>query len=284
MTPQRQSKSSPPPRDDFNQRTAGSNRRLRIALACVALAFSTWLVALVLVNFWAAGSDLNLAINTLLRPEIRQSIWLSIATSILSTVISLWAGTAIAYFVSRYHFAGRWFIDILMDVPIFLPPLVIGISLLILFRRTPLVTLDQWLQISFQVPAVILVQSLVGIAFVYRTMKAVFDQQSLRPELIAATLGASRWRSFTGVTLPSSKQGLIAAAAIAWARAFGEFGPVLVFAGSFRGRTEVLPISVYLELNSGNLAGAAAVSVLMIVIATAVLMTVRAVANRRSQS
>ena len=82
--------------------------------------------------------------------------------------------------------------------------------------------------------------------------------------------------------MPASKQGLLASAAMAWARAFGEFGPVLVFAGSFRGRTEVLPVSIYLELNSGNVAGAAAISLLMIAIAAIVLLLVRVVARDRS--
>lgn len=252
-----------------------SNRRLWAVLVCVSSAFVVMLIAMVLANLWVAAADVSAVLQTLQRTEIRQAIWLSIGTSVLSTVISLWIGTAIAFYVSRYQFTLRTMVDLLMDLPIFLPPLVIGISLLTLFRRTSLAALDDWWQISFQVPAVVLVQSIVGIAFVYRTMKAVFDQQSVRPELIAETLGASRWRIFTDITLPASKQGLLAAAAIAWARAFGEFGPVLVFAGSFRGRTEVLPVSVYLELNSGNLVGAAAISILMIVIAAVVLLTVR---------
>lgn len=252
-----------------------SNRRLLTGLVCVVIVFVMLLMAMVLANAWVAATDLSAVWQTLRRTEIRQAIVLSIGTSVVSTVISLWFGTAIAFFVSRYRFVGRTIVDLLMDVPIFLPPLVIGISLLTLFRRTPLVAVDDWAQISFQVPAVILVQSVVGIAFVYRTMKAVFDQQSLRSEMIAKTLGASQWRIFTAITLPASRQGLVASAAIAWARAFGEFGPVLVFAGSFRGRTEVLPVSVYLELNSGNLVGAAALSILMMVIAAVVLLAVR---------
>ena len=145
-----------------------------------------------------------------------------------------------------------------------------------------MVALDDWLQIAFEVPAIILAQSIVGTAFVYRTMKATFDRQTGRAEEIAATLGATHWQAFASVTMPASKQGLLASAAMAWARAFGEFGPVLVFAGSFRGRTEVLPVSIYLELNSGNVAGAAAISLLMIAVAAIVLLLVRVVAQDRS--
>ena len=259
-----------------------SNRQFMILLVIVAVVFIAILIAMVGANVWVAWGEQNLVWETLQRNEIRQAIWLSLGTSLLSTVISLWAGTSVAYLVSRHRFFGRAIIDLLMDLPVFLPPLVIGMSLLILFRQTPLVWLDDWLQIAFAVPAIILAQTVVGTAFVYRTMKATFDLQTGRTEAIAQTLGATDWQVFSSVTIPASKQGLLAAAAIAWARAFGEFGPVLVFAGSFRGRTEVLPVSIYLELNSGNVVGAAAISLLMILIAAIVLLLVRFSVNERS--
>ena len=265
------------------QRIPKSDRRFAFVLIGLAIGFSAILIAMVCANAWVAVSDQGGAWETLQRTEIRQAIWLSIGTSLLSTVISLWAGTAIAYLVSKHKFFGRRAVDLLMDLPVFLPPLVIGMSLLILFRQTPLVVLDDWLQIAFEVPAIILAQSIVATAFVYRTMKATFDRQTGRAEQIAATLGATRWQAFTSVTIPASKQGLLASAAMAWARAFGEFGPVLVFAGSFRGRTEVLPVSIYLELNSGNVAGAAMISLMMIAIAATVLLLVRVVARDRSE-
>jgi molybdate transport system permease protein len=258
------------------------DQKFLIVLISLTIGFSAILIAMVCANAWVAVGEQTAVWQTLQRIEIRQAIWLSIGTSLFSTVISLWAGTGIAYLVSKYKFFGRHAVDLLMDLPVFLPPLVIGMSLLILFRQTPLVALDDWLQISFEVPAIILAQFVVGTAFVYRTMKATFDRQTGRAEQIAATLGASRWQAFAAVTLPASKQGLLASAAMAWARAFGEFGPVLVFAGSFRGRTEVLPVSIYLELNSGNVAGAAAISLLMIAIAAVVLLVVRVVARDRS--
>ena len=259
-----------------------SDRQFTTVMIIGAVFFAAILIAMVVANVWVAWGDQAGVWQTLRRTEIRQAIWLSVGTSLLSTVISLWLGTGVAYLVSRHRFTGRRFVDLLMDLPVFLPPLVIGMSLLILFRQTPLVWLDDWMQIAFAVPAIILAQTVVGTAFVYRTMKATFDQQTGRAEAIAETLGASRWQMFSSITLPASRQGLLAAAAIAWARAFGEFGPVLVFAGSFRGRTEVLPVSIYLELNSGNVAGAAAISLLMIMIAAIVLLLVRFSVNERS--
>ena len=250
-------------------------------LAAIAVVYVGLLLAMVLANLTLVASDSASALATLARAEIQQAILLSLGTSLLSAVLSVWIGTGIAYLVSRQQFYGRRLVDFLMDLPIFLPPLVIGISLLILFRRTPLSALDSALGIAFYVPAIVLAQTVVGVAFVYRTMKATFDTISKRQERIAQSLGCSRFSAFCKITLPQSRQGLVTAAAIAWARSFGEFGPVLVFAGSIRGRTEVMPVSIYLELNSGNLSGAVLIALLMIVIAAVVLLVTRVVADRR---
>ena len=249
--------------------------------AVVAVAYVGLLLAMVLANVTLVASDSTSAWATLGRPEIQQAILLSLGTSLLSAVLSVWIGTGIAYLVSREQFPGQRLVDFLMDLPIFLPPLVIGISLLILFRRTPLAALDSALGIAFYVPAIVLAQTVVGVAFVYRTMKATFDTMSTRQERIAQSLGCSRFGAFCKVTLPQSRQGLVTAAAIAWARSFGEFGPVLVFAGSIRGRTEVMPVSIYLELNSGNLSGAVMIALMMIAIAAVVLSVTRWAGDQR---
>jgi len=225
--------------------TRGDQSFIKV-IAVVAVAYVGLLLAMVLANVMLVASDSTSAWATLGRPEIQQAILLSLGTSLLSAVLSVWIGTGIAYLVSREQFPGRRLVNFLMDLPIFLPPLVIGISLLILFRRTPLAVLDSALGIAFYVPAIVLAQTVVGVAF-----------------------------AFCKVTLPQSRQGLVTAAAIAWARSFGEFGPVLVFAGSIRGRTEVMPVSIYLELNSGNLSGAVMIALMMIAIAAVVLSVAR---------
>jgi molybdate transport system permease protein len=256
-----------------------ADRNFIAVLAAVATVYVGLLLAMVLANLTLIASDWSSAWSTLARPEIQQAILLSLGTSLLSAVLSVWIGTGIAYLVSRQPFYGRRLIDFLMDLPIFLPPLVIGISLLILFRRTPLSMLDSVIGIAFYVPAIVLAQTVVGVAFVYRTMKATFDTISHRQESIAQSLGCSRFGAFCKITLPQAQQGLVTAAAIAWARSFGEFGPVLVFAGSIRGRTEVMPVSIYLELNSGNLSGAVVISLVMIGVAAVVLLVARVAAD-----
>ncbi len=263
--------------------THGDRNFIKV-ISVVAAAYVGLLLAMVLANVMLITGDLASAWGTLARPEIQQAILLSLGTSLLSAVLSIWIGTGIAYLVSRERFPGQRLVDFLMDLPIFLPPLVIGISLLILFRRTPLAALDDVLGVAFYVPAIVLAQTVVGVAFVYRTMKATFDSMSTRQERIAQSLGCSRFGAFCKITLPQARQGLVTAAAIAWARSFGEFGPVLIFAGSIRGRTEVMPVSIYLELNSGNLIGAAMIALVMIAIAAVVLFVARAAADEQKIS
>jgi len=207
--------------------------------------------------------------------NIRYAVRLSVISSTITTILALWVSVPIAYLMSRSDFRGKQLVDAIVDVPIVLPPLVVGLCLLILFRQTPLRAFDDRWPVVFHVPAVILAQFAVVSAFAVRTLRATFDEISPRQEQVALTLGCGRAQAFWLVVLPEARYGLLAAGTLAWARAFGEFGPVLVFAGATRQRTEVLPVSVYLELTIGNVEGAVAVSLVMIVVSLVVLVTVR---------
>jgi molybdate transport system permease protein len=134
--------------------------------------------------------------------------------------------------------------------------------------------------LTYTVYGVVLAQLVIGAAFAIRTMRGTFDHLSPRPEAVAMTLGCSRARAFWLVTLPAAKRGMFAAASVAWARSLGEFGPILVFAGATRMKTEVLPTTVWLELSVGNLEAAVAVSLLMVVFAVGILVAVRKVGER----
>jgi molybdate transport system permease protein len=161
-----------------------------------------------------------------------------------------------------------------------LPPMVMGLCLLILFQ-TPL---GQFMQTGFRITytvyAVILAQFVIGAAFAVRTMRGTFDHLSSRPEDVAMTLGCTRGQAFWLVTLPAARRGMFAAASVAWARSMGEFGPILVFAGATRMKTEVLPTTVWLELSVGNLEAAVAVSLLMVLFAMLVLVAVKRAGER----
>ncbi len=206
------------------------------------------------------------------KPEIQYSIKLSLIACTMSAILSLWVAIPTGYLLSRHKFFGRNLIDAVLDIPIVLPPLVIGLSLLILFQFAP-----TWLRESvvYQIPAVILAQFSVACAFAVRTMRATFDQIDARREQVAMTLGCSRFQAFGRVVVPEAGRGILTAGTLAWARALGEFGPLLIFAGTTRMKTEVLSVSVYLELSVGDLGAAVAVSLIMVVAAVIVLILAR---------
>jgi molybdate transport system permease protein len=223
----------------------------------------------------------------LAKPEIQYALRLTLVSCTISALLSIWVATPLGYLLSRFKFRGRWLIDTLIDIPIVLPPLVIGLSLLILFHIPIAGTnleelLQQYvhfgnrrLRVTFAEPAVVLAQFAVACAFAVQTMRVTFDQIDTRPEQVALTLGCRRSQAFLEVALPQAWRGMVAAATVAWARSLGEFGPILVFAGATRMKTEVLSTTVFLELSVGQLEAAVAVSLLMVMAAMAVLGIVR---------
>ncbi|HNT16255.1 MAG TPA: ABC transporter permease [Verrucomicrobiota bacterium] len=214
-------------------------------------------------------------LRALASPEIRYAIKLSLISCSLTTLLSLWIAVPTGYLLSRHRFPGKRLMDAILDIPIVLPPLVIGLSLLILFQTPPGRALQQLVPVTYAIPSVILAQFAVACAFAVRTMLVTFDQISPRCEQVALTLGCNRSQAFWRVALPEARRGLLTAATLAWARALGEFGPILVFSGATRMRTEVLPTTVFLELSVGNIEAAVAVSLIMIAAALIVLTLAR---------
>jgi molybdate transport system permease protein len=206
-------------------------------------------------------------------PNIRYSFKLTLISCLFTAVLSLLVAVPLGYSLSRYRFFGRNVIDALLDIPIVLPPLVVGISLLILFQFWPFSAVSK--HVVFQIPAVIIAQFMVSAAFAVRIMRAGFDQIDTRQERVALTLGCTQAQAFSRVVLPQAYPSMLTAGTIAWARALGEFGPLLVFAGATRMKTEVLSTTVFLELSIGNLRTAVAVSVWMVAAAVLVLVVAR---------
>lgn len=239
------------------------------------------LVLLMLAADLAFTSPAHFA-TALQKPEIQYAVKLTLVTCSVSALLSLVVATPLGYLLSRFSFRGRWLIDTAIDIPIVLPPLVIGLSLLILFHL-PLgeTNLEQWVEkhlgtrVTYAEPAVVLAQFAVACAFAVQTMRVTFDQIDTRAEQVALTLGCRRSQAFFQVTLPQAWRGMVAALTIAWARSLGEFGPILVFAGATRMKTEVLSTTVFLELSVGQLESAVAVSLVMVAAAMGVLGIVR---------
>jgi molybdate transport system permease protein len=212
--------------------------------------------------------------------EIRYAIGLSVATCTVTAILSLFLAVPVGYLLARGRFPGKPWLDAALDIPIVLPPMVVGLCLLILFQTPFGRAVEHVLPFTYTIAGVVLAQFVIGAAFAVRTMRGTFDHLSSRPEDVAMTLGCSRARAVWLVTLPAARRGMFAAASIAWARSLGEFGPILVFAGATRMKTEVLPTTVWLELSVGNLEAAIAVSMLMVVLAVVVLVAVRLAGER----
>lgn len=327
-----------------------------VALVLIGATYVGLIVALLAAD--AGFTTPGHLLSALRSREIRFAVWLSLISCTITTILSLLVAVPLGYLLSRWEalteplaslpgagvglLVTKKLSDALLDVPIVLPPLVVGLSLLILFQTRPAVGLEWlterrmgpllargvipllsgvliagsmrpafgaralealavwwlmnlyfvlltpagrawegWLQarfattITYAVPSVILAQFSVSAAFAVRTMRVAFDQITPRCEQVALTLGCTRSQAFWWVVLPQAWRGVVTAGTLAWARALGEFGPVLVFSGATRMRTEVLPTTVFLELSIGNLNGAVAVSLLMVAAALVVLLVVR---------
>ena len=256
-----------------------SDRGFLAVLILVGSFYVIMLLAMLAADLtWTSPGHL---LSALASDEIQYSIKLSLMSCTLAAILSVWVAVPIGYLMSRFNFFGKGLIDAVLDIPIVLPPLVVGLSLLVLFHTTPGVWVEEQFKalfgtgITYQIPSVVLAQFMVACAFAVRTMRATFDQISVRQEDVALTLGCSRFQAFWRVTLPEARNGLITALTLAWARSLGEFGPILVFSGATRMKTEVLPTTVYLEMTTGSLEAAVAVSILMVVFAVAVLFAIR---------
>jgi len=320
---------------------AGANARFYLALSLMGGVYIVLILAMLVADLsFTSPSHLWEALQS---RDIRYAIRLSLISCFVTTILSLWVAVPLGYLLSRTRFMGRPIIDTIVDVPVVLPPLVIGISLLILFQTRP----GKWIEeimatqmgflltylvipvvfavsaapllriivprkrlffltvplaicialvlalsgigsmterdlqarfgtrITFQIPSVILAQFAVSCAFAVRTMRVTFDQISPRTEQVALTLGCTRSQAFWMVTIPEAWRGIVSAGTIAWARSLGEFGPILIFAGATRMRTEVLSTTVWLEFSVGKLESALAVSLLMVVVAVIVLLLMR---------
>jgi molybdate transport system permease protein len=256
----------------------GSDRGFYLALTVLGGSYILLVVGLLLADLlYTNPGQIREALDD---PQIRFAIRLSLLTSTVTTILSLWVAVPLGYLLSRTEFRGKAIVDLCVDIPIILPPIVIGLSLLILFQLPPGKAIERLIPVTYHIPAIILAQFTAAAAFAIRTMRVTFDQIDPRAEQVALTLGCSRMQAFWRVTLPTARKGLLAAATLAWARSLGEFGPVQVFAGATPGKTVVMPTAIYLEQQVGHMHAAIAVALVMVAVAVAVLVLTRALGLR----
>lgn len=253
-------------------------RRLGVPLPVIVLAgVATLFFAMPLVGLlWRApwGS----AWEYLTEEDALKALRLSIVCSLWATGLSTVFGVPLAWVLARVVFPGRSVVRALCTLSMVLPPVVGGVALFFSFGRRGLVGqwLDKWfdVRLPFSTAGVIMAQTFVAMPFLVITVEAALRQLDVRYEDASRTLGGSRWYTFRRVTLPAIRPAVMAGAVLAWARALGEFGATITFAGNFPGRTQTMPLAVYLRLET-NPEEAIVLALLLIVISFAVLVGLR---------
>ena len=281
--------------------SGSGGRAFKGLLTAAAVGFAA-AVALLLVadaaylaEFWINAKPDKLAsfYEEVFSGETARELFLSLATATTTTLLALLVAVPAGYALSRFRIPGKVLVDTFVDAAIVLPPLIMGVSLLVLFsalRRTgealgpegrpnPVI---QWVYEFFvyQRPGIVLAQVLVGTALATRAMRAAFDAADRRVEDVALTLGCSRFGAFWRTALPQTWGGMLAGGVVCWSYSVGLFAPVAIFAGTVKGRTAVLPTRTYLEVSVGHLELALALTLVMAAIAMAVLVVLKVVVRR----
>jgi molybdate transport system permease protein len=214
----------------------------------------------------------------LTEPGILAALRLSLLTATSATAVCLVLGVPLAWLLARIEFPGRRLVRALVTVPLVLPPVVGGVALLLVFGRRGLV--GEWLDSAFGITlpfttaGVVLAEAFVAMPFLVISVEGALRGADSRYEEAAATLGATRWTAFRRVTLPLIAPGVAAGAVLCWARALGEFGATITFAGNFPGRTQTMPLAVYLALEQ-DVDAAIVLSLVLLVVSVAILAAMR---------
>lgn len=212
------------------------------------------------------------------RESVRTALRLSLQTSLTATALALLFGVPLAWLLARVDFAGRALVRALCTLSMVLPPVVGGVALFAAFGRRGLFgrPLDDWfgIRLPFTTWGVVVAQVFVSMPFLVLTVEAALRQLDRRVEDAARTLGASRWYGFSRITLPAIRPALVAGAVLAWARALGEFGATITFAGNFPGETQTMPLATYLALETDP-DEALILALVLIAVSFGVLLTLR---------
>lgn len=222
----------------------------------------------------AAGSDFVASISA---PSALDALRLSLLTSLISLLITILFGTALAYLLARRKFAFKPWLETLIDLPIVLPPSVAGLALLMAFGRNgllgPLLG-SLGIHLPFTMPAVVIAQTFVSAPLYVRAVRIGFAHIDVQLEEAAHVEGASPWQLFRDVMFPLAGNAIVSGASLCWARALGEFGATILFAGNLEGVTQTMPLAIYLGLER-SLSVAVALSVMLVAISTVLLVLTR---------
>jgi molybdate transport system permease protein len=289
-----------------------NNQLFTAILSAILIVFLVASALVLLSNVWylargtteGRGSGWALLLQSLQDPENHFSIKLSMMSALVTTVISMFFAIPAAYILARHRVPGHNLIDTLLDLPIVVPPPVMGISLLILFQTglgpilnhltppwavtgfnrlfsavlgQPIEDPQDWV---YTTRGIILAQFFIACSFGIRAVKATFDTIGFRHEEVARTLGCTKRQAFFHVVLPMARSGIVAGAIMTWARAMAEFGPILFFCGATRGKTDVMPVAMFLSFSVGRIEQSVALVLIMLTISVVTLLTFKKLGGR----
>jgi sulfate/thiosulfate transport system permease protein len=257
--------SAAPPRPAYRPRLGGAALGRGLVATYLSIIVLIPIAALVAQSTEGGWSAFWNAIST---PEAWWSLRWTLIASLIVVVINVFAGTMIAWVLVRDNFRGKAALNGVIDLPFALPTIVAGITLLALYGPESPVGIDA----AYTKIAVIMALAFVTLPFVVRAVQPVLMEVDREAEEAAASLGASRFTTFRRIILPSLMPAILAGSALAFARAIGEFGSLVLFAGFIAFKTEVMSGLIYQQIGSGNLTGAAAQSVMLLAIALVVLL------------
>lgn len=243
-----------------------------VVAAIAALLFALPLAGLLWRAPWSSAWD------TLNTDEARDALRLSLITSLCATGLALVLGVPLAWVQARVDYPGKRFVRALTTLPMVLPPVVGGVALLLAFGRRGVVgsELDRvGVNLPFTTAGAVVAEAFVAMPFLVLTLEAAFHSADRRLEDAARTLGASRFTVFRRVTLPLVMPSVVAGTVLCWARALGEFGATITFAGNLQGVTQTLPLFVYIKFEGSSADSAIVLSLVLLVISFAVLIGLR---------
>lgn len=247
------------------------------ALSLPLLAF----FSLPLLALFVRASPASLVAD-LTRPQVLQAIGLSLVTTLTSTAITILFGTPLAYALAHRGVPLRRLVDTLIDLPTVLPPAVAGVALLMAFGRRGLLgglLESAGLQLAFTPLAVILAQVFISAPFYIKSAVVGFSSIDIELEQAAGLDGANSWQTFRYVIVPLSWTALLSGSVMSWARALGEFGATIIFAGNFPGRTQTMPLAIYIGFEL-DLNVALTLSVILVGFSFLALMVVKGILHR----
>jgi sulfate/thiosulfate transport system permease protein len=265
------------------------DRRARIGLRVLALAYlaALLLVPVAVVFYRTFEHGLGFVLDSITTPAAIHALWLTVEIALIAVPLNTVLGVVTALALVRGRFRGKAAVQAVIDLPFAVSPVVIGLALVLVYGRAGWFggwLADHGVRVIFAVPGMVLATIFVCLPFVVREVEPVLREVGDEQEQAAATLGASRWQTFSRVTLPAIRYGIAYGVVLSTARAIGEFGAVSVVSGNIAGRTDTLTLLVENRFQNFDVAGAYAASALLAVMALLTLLAMTALEPRRDHT